>query len=259
VTSACVKPWTEVGAVWHPRLPLRFRTPRSAPETMRRHDLVYLHAGAAFITPCAEEGGLLWQAARDWIDQGRPLVAARQLGDMAYVLLGLSLPLKYDRKRLTIHVEPSAISEVHPPLGIHQCLTGQAASVADVLLALDEQIRLSGAKLGIFGSLAWEAISGEAYRHAESDFDVICDVSDTAQLEMALAALAQARMSLACRLDGELRFPDGNAVAWLELSEASRASGKKVLVKGEKTVELIPVEQLLASLNPHSESVVSQP
>jgi len=226
---------------------------------MRRHDLVYLHAGAAFRTPCAEVGGLLWQAARDWIDQGRPLVAARQSGDGAYLLLGLSLPLKHDRKRLTIHVEPSAISEVRPPLGIPQCLTGQPASVADVLLALDEQISLSGARLGVFGSLAWEALSGEAYRHAESDFDVICDVSDTAQQETALAALAQARMCLACRLDGELRFPDGNAVAWLELSQASRTSGKKVLVKGEKTVELMPVEQLLASLNSHFKSVLSQP
>ena len=216
---------------------------------MRRHDLVYLHAGAAFTTPCAEAGGLLWQAARDWIDQGRPLVAARQSGDKAHVLLGLSLPLKLDRKRLSIHVEPGAISAVRPPLGIAQCLTGQPDSVAEVLRELDEQIGRSGARIGVFGSLAWEALSGEAYRHADSDFDVICDVSDTAQLETALAALAQARMNLACRLDGELRFPDGHAVAWLELSEAGRTSGKKVLVKGEKSVELMPVEQLLASLN----------
>jgi phosphoribosyl-dephospho-CoA transferase len=224
---------------------------------MRRHDLVTLHAGASFTTPCAEAGGLLWQAARDWIDQGRPLVAARQSGDDQGVLLGLSLPLKHDRKRLTIHVEPSAISKVRPPLGIRQCLTGQPESVAKVLLTLDEQISLSGARLAIFGSLAWEALSGEAYRHADSDFDVICDVSDLGQLDAALAALAQARKHLPCRLDGELRFPDGNAVAWLELSEAGRTSGKTVLVKGEKNVELMPVEQLLASLNPHFESVVS--
>jgi phosphoribosyl-dephospho-CoA transferase len=226
---------------------------------MRRHDLVYVHAGVAFTTPCAEEGGLLWQAARDWINHGRPLVAARQSGDDQRVLLGLSLPLKHDRKRLTIQVEPSAISAVRPPIGIRQCLAGQAESVADVLLALDEQISLSGVRLGVFGSLAWEALSGEAYRHADSDIDVICDVSDLGQLEAALAALAQARKRLPCRLDGELRFPDGRAVAWLELSEAGRTAGKKVLVKGEKTVELMPVEELLASLNPYFESLVSQP
>jgi len=226
---------------------------------MRRHDLVHLHAGAAFTTRCAEEGGPLWLAARDWIDQGRPLVAARQSGSDQSVLLGLSLPLKYDRKRLTIQVEASAIAAVRPPLGIRQCLTGQAEPVADVLLALDEQISLSGARLGVFGSLAWEALSGEAYRHADSDFDVICDVSDVVQLDAALTALAQARMGLACRLDGELRFPDGNAVAWLELSEVSRTAGKQVLVKGERNVELMPVEQLLAALKPHSESLVSQP
>lgn len=225
---------------------------------MRRHDLVYLHPGAAFTTACAEAGGLLWQAARDWIDRGRPLVAARQSGNEQCILLGLSLPLKYDRKRLSIQVEPGAISAVRPPLGIRQCLTGQAESVADVLLALDQQISLSGARLGVFGSLAWEALSGAAYRHADSDFDVICDVSDLAQLEAALAALARARKRLPCRLDGELRFPDGHAVAWLELSEAGRTAGTKVLVKGEKTVGLMPVEQLLASLNRHSESVVSQ-
>jgi phosphoribosyl-dephospho-CoA transferase len=217
---------------------------------MRRHDLVYVHAGAAFMTPCAQEGGRLWQAARDWIDQGRPLVVARQSGDEATILLGLSLPLKYDRKRLSILVDPDAIFEVRRPPGVPQCLTGQPASVADVLLALDEQITQCDARLGVFGSMAWEALSGEVYRHADSDFDVICDVSDTTQQETALAALAQARMSLPFRLDGELRFPDGNSVAWLELSEASQTTGKKVLVKGEKNVELMPVEQLLASLNP---------
>ncbi len=215
---------------------------------MRRHDLVYLHAGTAFTTPCAEEGGLLWLAARDWIDQGRPLVAARQSGKDTYVNLGLSLPLKYDRKRLAIQAAPGAIADIGSPLGMTRCLGGQAAAIVEALLALDDRISLSGARLGVFGSLAWEALSGESYRHADSDFDVICDVANRAQLETALAALTQAQANLACRLDGELRFPDGNAVAWLELSEASRTSGKKVLVKGEKAVGLMPVEQLLASL-----------
>jgi phosphoribosyl-dephospho-CoA transferase len=214
---------------------------------MRRHDRVYLQPGAAFETPCVEAGSPLWLAARQWIDQGRPLVAARQSATDGRLLLGLSLPLTHDRKRLSIYVDRSRVAAVCAPLAAEQCLCRLPAAAADVLRQLEEEIRGCGARLGIFGSLAWEVVSGEACRHAGSDIDVICDVVDRRQYEITLAALTRAQSRLAYRLDGELRLPDGNAVAWQELAQAGCSVGKKVLVKGEAAPALMPLSEFVNS------------
>lgn len=217
---------------------------------MRRHDLVWLHPAATYTTPCAEPGSTAWSALADWLAAGRPLVAARKSAGATPVQLGLSLPLAQGRQRLSIQVETSQISEVRPPLNVRQCLAGLPAKHAVALLNLAERIEASGARLGIYGSLAWETLSGEAYRHADSDIDLICDVADLAQYAMVLDALRQAVADFPGRLDGELRLPDGQAVAWQEILMLGKASGKSVLVKGELDVALLPLADWLAGLPP---------
>lgn len=216
---------------------------------MRRHDLVYLDRDAAFETPCAATGDSAWQAARDWIAAGRPLVAARQPAGGGPLLLGLSLPLKQQRKRLTIHVDRRAAAGIDAPLAIARCCSRLAPADADVLRRLAGRATACSARLGVFGSLAWEVLSGEDYRHAESDIDLICDVETFPQFEAMLAALQQAANQLSCRLDGEMRFPDGNAVAWREVAAQRPHPAALVLVKGPHEVGLRPLPALLATLN----------
>lgn len=148
---------------------------------------------------------------------------------------------------LDIRFDRSSIAAVCPPLAAGQCLCRLPVAAADVLRQLEDEIRGCGARLGIYGSLAWEVVSGEAYRHAGSDIDVVCDVDSRRQYEIALAALTRAQSRLACRLDGELRLPDGKAVAWPELAQADCSAGKKVLVKGEATLALMRLSEFLGS------------
>lgn len=215
---------------------------------MRRHDLVYLQRDAVFATPCAETGDIYWQAARDWIAAGRPLVAARQPAGGERLLLGLSLPLALQRKRLSIEVDRCAVAEISRPISLGHCFSRLPAEQAAVLRRLEAGSATCGAGLGVFGSLAWETLSGESYRHAESDIDLICDVSTPAQCDAMLALLKQAAGALSCRLDGEIRFPDGDAVAWQEFAAQRRRPEARVLVKGEQDVGLRPVQDLLATL-----------
>ena len=217
---------------------------------MRRHDLVWLHPSATYATPCAEPGSAAWRALADWLAAGRPLVAARQTAPAGQRLLGLGLPLAQGRQRLSILVEASQVAEVRPPLAARQCLAGLPAEQASALSALAGCIEAGGARLGVYGSLAWEALSGEAYRHAASDIDLICDVADLAQYEMALDALRRAVADFPGRLDGELRLPDGQAVAWQEILALDGRLGQRVLVKGEREVTLQPLTDWLAGLPP---------
>ena len=218
---------------------------------MRRHDLVYLQPDAAFATPCAEPGGAYWLAARDWIAAGRPLVAARQPA-AGELLLGLGLPTRLQRKRLTLGVDRKAIVDIRPPLAIERCLSGLPAGQANVLARLAAQAAACSARLGVYGSLAWEALSGESYRHADSDIDLICDIEHVGQFATLLPALQQASAELPCRLDGELRFPGGHAVAWREIAGQLGRPNAQVLVKGEHEVGLWPLHALTATLLPES-------
>jgi phosphoribosyl-dephospho-CoA transferase len=215
---------------------------------MRRHDLVYLRPDADFATACAASGDPNWLAARDWIAAGRPLVAARQPAGSERLLLGLSLPLARQRKRLSITVDRSAIAEIRPPLALGTCLSRLPVEHAEILRRLAAGATCCGAHLGVFGSLAWETLSGENYRHVESDIDLICDVATLAQCDTLLALLQRAASALPCRLDGEMRFPDGQAVAWQEVATQRRQPAALVLVKGEQDVALRPLQDLLATL-----------
>ncbi|NTV68794.1 MAG: malonate decarboxylase holo-[acyl-carrier-protein] synthase [Azonexaceae bacterium] len=216
---------------------------------MHRHDLVYLDRAAAFETPCAKVGDSLWQAAHDWIAAGRPLVAARQPADAGYLQLGLALPLKQLRKKLTIHVDPRSVVRTDGPLAIAHCCSHLAPVDAEVLRRLAGRAAACSARLGVFGSLAWEVLSSEDYRHAESDIDLICDVETLPQFDTMLVAIQQAAEQLSCRLDGEIRFPDGNAVAWREVAAQRPHPAALVLVKGPHEVGLRPLPALLATLN----------
>lgn len=215
---------------------------------MRRHDLVYLRPDAIWSSPCAAAGSPLWQAAGAWLAAGRPLVAARQPPGTAGVLLGLTLPLAQQRQRLSILVEAAAITHCRPPLTVDACLPRLSADQAAPLHELAGRAQACGAGLGVYGSLAWEAVSGESYRHAGSDLDLICDVSNPAQFAALLAALHCAAERLPCRLDGEIRFPDGNAVAWREIVANLAQPAAAVLVKGPQAVGLRPLASLTATL-----------
>lgn len=216
---------------------------------MRRHDLVYLQGNAVFASPCVTSGDANWQAASDWIVAGRPLVVARQPAESERLLLGLGLPLALQRKRLSIYIERSAVAEICPPLSLGYCLGRLPAEQARVLHQLDAGAAACGVRLGVFGSLAWETLSGENYRHAESDIDLICDVVTLEQFDATLALLQRAAAELPCRLDGEIRFPGGDAVAWQEVAAQRRKPAAMVLVKGEQEVALRPLQSLLDSLD----------
>jgi len=208
---------------------------------MRRHDLVYLHATAAFNSAgAADEAGA-------WIALGRPFVMARQAGGPG-VQLGLTLPLAMGRKRLAIQVAREDIAAVLPPVRVQRCLARlpgpSAQAMADLALAVAD----CGAAIGLFGSLAWEVLTGENYRNAESDIDIISDVTTPAQLGAVMAALGEAAGRLHCRLDGEVRMPDGLAVSWRELAGLATKPDARLLVKGPASVGLLSFAELTASL-----------
>lgn len=215
---------------------------------MLRHDLAWVRPGSPFrpLEGTAGEAGSA--AVLLWLEAGHPLVVCRQSPGAKDIRLALTQPLRLGRQRIACRFDRDAVCRTRPPLEVGACLDCLDPDARQALSILDKAIRRSGARLGIFGSLAWEALTGEAYRHADSDIDIICDIASQDQLATCLAALEDAARRLPCRLDGEVRFPGGVAVAWRELASRLDCGKAQVLVKGDCDVRLLPIATLLAHL-----------
>lgn len=217
---------------------------------MRRHDLAYLHPGAAYTligtaTPEAHD------ALRRWLHAGRPLVVARQPSPGGTTLfLGLTLPPPgMQPRRLGIAITLDAIMAVEPPLLLAQCLeTSAPAATIAPLRRLQTRCERLGVSVHAYGSMAWERLSGMPYRHARSDIDLVCDITDACQLPGCLEALQATQLALPCSLDGEIRFAGALAVNWKELARAAQSPATRVVAKGNASVALVTTNALLASL-----------
>ena len=200
---------------------------------LRRHQLARLSpSGWAAVL------GRPWDAqARDclahWASHRLPLVVTRQPADCAAderIALGLPAPARWDKRRLALQVPHAAVLylDEFPRLADMRRLLAQPVqgAVRELLGRLDE----CRATARVFGSYGWQAISGLDHVHAASDLDLSVAVEGAAHADAVARALASFE-SPRLRLDGELLFAGGSAVAWREWSEWRAGRARAVLVK----------------------------
>jgi phosphoribosyl-dephospho-CoA transferase len=174
-----------------------------------------------------------------WLARGLPLVAARRdpcAPDA--IALGLALPGK---RRVALLVAPPAVARVAPPLALAEAIPSAPAAWRDALAALDAEARAAGVPLSVYGSLAWQRLSGAPYVGPASDVDLLAPALDPAQRDAALAVLGRHAADRAPALDGELLLPGGRAVAWRE----ARSGAARLLVKSANAVALEPAAAVL--------------
>lgn len=219
---------------------------------MRRHDLAYLHPTADYQWLSCATDTAVHEAVQQWLLARRPLVVARQpVSADSRILLGLTLPPNTQPRRISVSVRPNAIQAISPPLSLAHCLDKCTASIAEPLRLLLQRCDTHNITVSVYGSLAWEMLSAMTYRHSQSDVDVICDIALVSQLAPCMEALQQAQHALPCSLDGEIRFANGPAVNWKELSQALQQPSLRVVAKDDTSVTLLPLAELLSHLGEH--------
>ncbi len=97
-------------------------------------------------------------------------------------------------------------------------------------------------RTGVFGSLAWQWLTGLPYLSSGSDIDIAWELPRHYCVERFLEALADLDARAPMRLDGELVRPDGAAVNWRELY----AGDAEVVLKTAADVVLYPRKSFLA-------------
>lgn len=187
-----------------------------------------------------------------WRLDNRPTVVRRADPDATAdeICVGIALPpdpVSGAKTRIALRVAAADIRRVRAPLDLAVAAVAipEAIGVRFALLAADAE--QNGLSFRVFGSVALQALTGDAYVTPQSDIDLLFHPQTGGQLRRGLALLDA--HSAALPLDGEVVFPSGDAVAWKELHNALRApSDPRVLAKGAGAVRLVPTQALLATL-----------
>lgn len=103
-----------------------------------------------------------------------------------------------------------------------------------------------GIELRIYGSAAWESLTGVSYLAPQSDIDVLWRPSGADHLAAGVMLLAEWERTTGIRVDGEILFGEDDAVAWREwLQSWPSPVPQRVLVKSLAGARLCSRDELL--------------
>lgn len=211
---------------------------------LRRHTLVTLTA-AGWAALFARDAALAADApVRRWAERGWPLVVRRALPgeiDGSGVPLGIPLP-PAGKRRIAVSVGADALASVGAPPAIAAVLGAAPAAWRQPLLDLEALGARCGVEGRVFGSLAWQALTGEPYLTGASDLDVFFPLPGAAHAATLLDGLAAIDARAPMRVDGELLRDDGAGANWREL----HAGLPDVAIKTAGGVMLGPAAAFLA-------------
>lgn len=219
-----------------------------------RHDLVWLSA-RGWEQVCAAAPPAARAAIAHWGDAGWPAVVTRMPAGLAagQVALGIALPPRPDggKPRIAFAADVGDILRATPALMLADAMPAAPAAWRPALARLDADAAAAGLALRVYGSLAFQALTGQAYMKPSSDIDLLLHPGSAAACAQALDLLA--RHARALPLDGEIVFGDAQAVAWKELAGCGAGQAcdgqARVLAKSLHGVALASVDSLFASLD----------
>jgi phosphoribosyl-dephospho-CoA transferase len=222
---------------------------------LRRHHLLWVrpeyHASISAQTDDATLRGLV----TEFLAAGWPLVMRRQsdgdcepLRQSRSIAVGMPLPPSQGKLRLAFVVPPESIMRVAPPLTLVEVIARLPESWRSSLRQLLRSAEAANIQFRVFGSAAWEALTGRCYLSAHSDIDLLWQPCDASQIDAGIALLEAWEAQTGLVVDGEIAFGDDVAGAWREWSigQLRQSASHRVLVKTLHGPHLSSRAELLA-------------
>ena len=218
---------------------------------LARHTLVWPATAARHALVAQAADAETRASIERWLDAEWPLVVRRPDPPVTLspsrVHLGLPLPRGQGRRRLAFVLARHHVARVAPPPTLQWVGAALPAAWQCALGALDRDARALGVTLRAFGSAAWQALTGLDYLREGSDIDVVFHPESRAQLDATLASFDAWEARSDRRVDAEIMFDGGRAVAWREWRQASGADDR-VLAKSLAGAALVKRAHLLVPL-----------
>jgi len=218
--------------------------------TVGRHDLVWIRPESRAAVAALVTDEKLRTHVTSWLSADRPLVVARQPGniDADTIAVGLASPPVQGKRRIALGVSARDIVRHTPPLLLADTIAHAPAEWQPELAELHDAAINIGIKLHVFGSLAWQALSGMQYLTPQSDIDLLWHPRSNTQLQQGIALLTNWEQASGLRADGEVMFGASSAVSWREWATLKFDDSQHVLVKRECSAGLVAAHELLELL-----------
>lgn len=216
-----------------------------------RHTLVWIRPESRGAVAAQVGDGELHAQVAVWLAADRPLVVARQpcgAFQSTNISVGLALPPAQGKRRIGLVVSMQDIIRHTTPLRLADAVAHAPAGWQSALVELDVATRNMGIELRVFGSLAWQALSGLDYMTEKSDIDLLWHPLSHMQLQQGVALLERWERDHGLRADGEVLFGGSSAVSWREWATLQSGDDSRVLVKRLSSAELVDARKLLEML-----------
>ena len=181
----------------------------------------------------------------DWARNHWPLIVRRPMpGEEGGVALGLPLPPSAGKRRIAVQLLPEGIASVMPLPGLAEVFDTSPDAWRSSLRELLALATKYDVRIGVFGSLAWQWLTGLTYLSPSSDIDIAWELPRRDRIDEFLDELAALDARAPMRVDGELVRTDGAGVNWREL----HAGAAEVALKTAADVVLYPRESFIGGL-----------
>ena len=204
---------------------------------MRRHDLIYLEPSRWDVVLERQLGSdQVDPLIRSWVHKGWPLISRRPSSYETHgIALGLPLPPSLGKWRIPFIVQDQDILTIQEPLSLASAREQAPRQWQQIFDELEFFAAHRGIELQVFGSLAWQALTGLDYLTLSSDIDLLFHVPSSADMELLSSEISKIEDNSPSRIDGEFIRRDGLAANWREFLPG----GTDVLVKSMEGVALL--------------------
>lgn len=172
--------------------------------------------------------------ALEWFAHRYPAIAARGCMPDA-IAAGIATPPTQGKRRIALQLPRGALVRIAPPPALRS-VAEHAAAHQPALMELTQQAEAEGIHFRVFGSFAWQHLTGFPYVSATSDLDLLWQPVDECQLAAGIDVLARWERRAGLRADGEIEFARGEAVNWREWAQGHA----EVLIKRLDSVHMMP-------------------
>jgi len=200
---------------------------------LHRHQLAWLTAAGWARVRHREWDAVAGECLDHWAEHRLPLVVTRQPACIAgsdAIAMGLPAPGRWERRRIALGIPRADVLYFDEFPRAEQVVKLLPEAARADWRQLAAGVAACGAVARVHGSYGWRFISGLDHVRPGSDIDVWIAVSGVDQAD-AVTRQLQAFPCVRPRLDGELVFDGGNAVAWREWLCWRSGRAKALLVK----------------------------
>ena len=201
----------------------------------RPHQLAHIRPSVLQQAAAAAQDERVRDGLNHWAAAQLPLVVTRQVPALptGSLRMGLPLPTQWGRLRIPLVVDVADVLSFADFPSLNDLREGPRAHQYASLSNLCAALQSHDLRAQVYGSHGWQHISGMDYTHAQSDLDLLIVVNSLAAADTAAECLhaVDQRAPQCARIDGELMFTDGTAVAWREWQPWRTGRTRQILIK----------------------------